>query len=54
MFGCGYEYCVSCYPFQYRCEDCATEFATPLAVGDSFVCPECEWVNDRKENKERV
>ena len=54
MWGCGWDLCASCSPFQYGCEMCNEDFEKPLPIGESFICPGCEWVNDRKENKERV
>ena len=41
-YGCGAETCLDCYPFIYRCADCATDFKEPIPNGTEIPeCPEC-------------
>lgn len=49
-YGCGADDCVACYPIQYGCEFCDTRWEQPIANGEVFKCPECEWVANGKEN----
>jgi hypothetical protein len=45
-YGCGASECVSCYPLQYACEWCNEMFAQPIALGEVFICPMCDWTNN--------
>jgi hypothetical protein len=45
-FGCGASACKSCYPVQYACDCCSAKFDEPIANGERFVCPECDWDNN--------
>lgn len=48
-YGCGAEGCLSCYPLQYECADCATRWENPVTNGEQFTCPECDYINNEKE-----
>jgi hypothetical protein len=48
-YGCGRDTCVACYPIQYACEMCAADFDEPIANGEEYTCPACEWVNNDSE-----
>ena len=43
-YGCGAEDCVACYPIQYSCELCDYAWDMPIANGEVFTCPNCEYV----------
>lgn len=45
-YGCGSPGCVSCYPVQYGCEYCGTDFDDPIAHGEVHTCAYCEWENN--------
>ena len=40
-YGCGASNCVRCYPIQYACDWCDTEWDNPIANGEDYTCPEC-------------
>jgi len=48
-YGCGLDTCKRCYPIQYRCDFCATDFPTPLENGEHYTCEECGYDN-KEEN----
>jgi hypothetical protein len=48
-YGCGASDCKACYPIQYSCESCYEEFPAPIANGERFTCPACDYTEDRNE-----
>jgi Zn-finger protein len=48
-YGCGAEGCLTCYPYQYGCGDCGTRWDKPINNGEVYTCPECEYINNGKE-----
>ena len=49
-YGCGSDACLSCYPFQYGCADCGATWEQPIANGQVFTCPECDYTNNLGED----
>jgi hypothetical protein len=49
-YGCGASGCVACYPIQYRCELCGEDFDSPIANGETFLCLNCDYLNNGEEN----
>lgn len=45
-YGCGNNACLLCYPIQYACDMCAETFPNPIANGEHYTCPECDWDNN--------
>ena len=46
-YGCGAWDCLSCYPIQYACDECADTFEQPILRTRPeyvFVCEECEFL----------
>ena len=48
-YGCGSATCVKCYPVQYACEFCGEDYPLPIANGESYACPSCEWETNGEE-----
>jgi hypothetical protein len=48
-YGCGASSCLACYPIQYGCEYCGTDFDSPIANGELFTCPECDFTANSPE-----
>jgi hypothetical protein len=46
LYGCGADNCTACYPIQYSCDLCDTEFDSPIANGEQFTCPVCDYDNN--------
>ena len=40
-YGCGQHDCIICYPLQYCCADCGTEFDQPILNGQTHECLVC-------------
>jgi len=43
-YGCGSQICVRCYPVQYACEYCSANYPLPIANGEVYSCPKCDWL----------
>lgn len=49
-YGCGAVSCLDCYPIQYRCELCGEDFDSPIANGETFLCLDCDYLNNGEQD----